>query len=258
MNELWKLLIIVCPLVFLGGFVDSIAGGGGLITLPAYMMVGLPTHLAAGTNKLAAGCGTVVSAVNYLRSGKVVFRIALPAAGCALLSSALGTYLATLLSDEVLKILLLAALPCIAVFLAVKKDFGKETASDAEPLPRRKEFLISCVIGLVVGAYDGLIGPGTGTFLLMLFAALLHLDLLTAGGCAKIANLASNIAAAIVWSINGSVLWMLLLPAAVCQMLGSFCGSRFAIRGGTKRVRGMVFIVLGLLFIKVLSELFTK
>lgn len=258
MNEFVKLLLIVCPLVFLGGFMDSVAGGGGLITLPAYLMVGLPTHLAAGTNKLSAVCGSVVSSVSYLRSGKVVLRIALPAALSALLGSSLGTYLATQLSDHALKLLLLAALPCIAVFLAVKKDFGRNAAASAQTLPPRREFFVSCAVGLVIGAYDGLIGPGTGTFMLMLFAAFLHLDLLTAGGCAKVANLASNFAAAIIWTVNGTVLWKLVLPAAACQMLGSFCGSRFAIRGGSKRVRGMIFLVLALLFIKVLSDLFVK
>jgi len=255
MSELLNTLLVVCPLVFLAGFVDSVAGGGGLISLPAYLMVGLPAHIASGTNKVVAGCGTLVSSANYLRSGKVLLRVAVPTALCALLGSSVCTQLAAGLSDSVLKILLLAALPCVAVFLAVKKDFGKDDSAVEKEMSRKKELLISCAIGLGMGCYDGLIGPGTGTFYIMLFTAFLGFNLLTASGCAKIANLASNIASATVWSLNGDVMWQLVLPAAVCNMLGNFCGSRFAIRGGSGRVRSMIFLVLGLLFVKVLYDL---
>ena len=258
MSELLNKLIVICPLVFLAGFVDSVAGGGGLISLPAYLMVGLPARIASGTNKVVAGCGTLVSSANYLRSGKVLLRVAVPTALCALLGSSLCTQLAAGLPDGTLKILLLAALPAVAIFLAVKKDFGKDDSVTEKEMSRKKEFLISCGIGLVMGAYDGMIGPGTGTFYIMLFAAFLGFNLLTASGCAKFANLASNIASATVWALNGDVMWRLVLPAAVFNMLGNFCGSRFAIRGGSKRVRSMIFVVLGLLFVKVLFDLFSK
>ena len=255
MSELLKQLIVICPLVFLAGFVDSVAGGGGLISLPAYLMVGLPAHLASGTNKVVAGCGTIISSANYLRSGKVLLRVAVPTALCALLGSSVCTQLAAGFSDSTLKILLLAALPCVAVFLAVKKDFGRDDSATEKEMSRRKEFLISCGIGLIMGAYDGMIGPGTGTFYIMLFTAFLGFNLLTASGCAKIANLASNIASATVWALNGDVMWALVIPAAVFNMLGNFCGSRFAIKGGSQRVRSMIFLVLGLLFVKVLYDL---
>ena len=255
MGEFLKQLIVVCPLVFLAGFVDSVAGGGGLISLPAYLMVGLPAHLAVGTNKCVALCGTLVSSASYLRSGRVVLRIAVPTALCALIASTLCTRFAVALPDAVLKTLLLAALPCVAVFLAVKKDFGREGAAPSGDTPGRRELILVHCIGLLMGAYDGLIGPGTGTFLIMLFTALLGLDLLTASGCAKLANLASNLASAVVWAVNGAVLWRLVLPAALCNMLGNFCGARFAIRGGSGRVRALIFVVLALLLLKTLRDL---
>lgn len=246
--------LLICPLIFLGGFVDSVAGGGGLITLPTYFLAGIPTHLAAGTNKVVNGIGTATATVGYLKNGKVNLSIALPAAIGALLGSAAGARLALLLSDALLKGLMLVALPLVAVFLMVKKDFGMETGENAETSPRRR-LIVSLLIGLLIGGYDGLVGPGTGTFMIMAFTALLHLDLISASGCAKVGNLASNVAAAVVYLLSGNVLWAVVIPAAVCNALGGWCGAQYAIRGGSRRVRGMIFLVLGLLFVKMLWDL---
>jgi len=245
---------VVCPLVFLAGFVDSVAGGGGLISLPAYLFVGIPAHLAAGTNKVVNGVGTAAAAWKYLKSGKVQLRIAVWAAGGALLGAALGARLALWCPEQVLQSAMVIALPIVAVVLAVKKDFGKEARTEACTGCRR-ERLLSTVIGFVVGMYDGLLGPGTGTFMIMGFTLVLHTDLLVASGCAKVSNLASNLASAVVWIIAGKVLWQLVLPAVLFGILGNLCGARYAIRGGSSKVRGMIFVVLGLLFAKMLWEL---
>ena len=124
MNEFLQMCLIVCPLVFLGAFVDSIAGGGGLITLPAYMMAGLPVHLAAGTNKVVAGIGTATATVRFFKNGKVRLRIALCAAAGSLVGGFVGAEIAKMLPEDLLKGLLLVALPLVAVFLAIKKNFG--------------------------------------------------------------------------------------------------------------------------------------
>lgn len=245
--------LIICPLVFLGGFIDSVAGGGGLITLPAYLMAGLPVHLAAGTNKVVAGIGTATATAKYFRSGKVKLRIALWAAAGALVGASVGAEIAQLLSDALLQGLMLVALPLVAVFLAFRKDFGKET--EERTYSPRYERWVSLLIGLGIGLYDGLIGPGTGTFLIMAFTALLSLDMVTASGCAKVGNLASNVAAAVSFILDGSVLWVLVVPAALCSVAGNYCGALYAIRGGGKKIRGMIFVVLGLLFAKMLWEL---
>ena len=155
--------LIVLPLVFLAGFVDSVAGGGGIISLPAYLMAGIPAHLAAGTNKVVNGTGTLVAALKYFRSGKVLLRPAVTAAVCALIGSAVGTELAALISEQTLETLMLVALPCVAVFLSVKKDFGRDIPAEERPVyTPRQELLRSALIGLVFGCYDGLVGPGTG------------------------------------------------------------------------------------------------
>ena len=252
MPELVQTLLIVCPLVFLGGFVDSVAGGGGLITLPAYMMAGVPVHFAAGTNKVVNGCGSATASVKFFRSGKILLHAALCAALGALAGGYIGAEIAKLLSEGLLKGLMLVALPVVALFLVLKKDFGQDAGE--RRYGRRREMLVSLAIGLVIGCYDGMIGPGTGTFMIMAFTALLHMDMVTASGCSKVGNLASNIAAAVSFIIGGKVMWALVVPAAACSMLGNYCGARYAIRGGGKKIKGMIFVVLGMLFVKMLVE----
>ena len=249
----WEMLLVLCPLLFLAGFVDSVAGGGGLISLPAYLFAGIPVHLAAGTNKLVNSLGTAVATGSYLKHGTVSLAPALTAGAGSLLGGVLGVRLALWCSEALLQTCILAALPAAAVFLTIKRDLG------LQPIPRTwtpgQKLLLSLLIGLVLGLYDGLIGPGTGTFLIMAFTLVLGVDLLTASGCAKVANLASNAAAAISWTLGGKVLWPLVPPAAACCILGNWCGARYALRGGAKRVRGMIFLVLALLFLKLGWEL---
>lgn len=253
MNELMKMYLIICPLIFLGGFVDSVAGGGGLITLPAYLMAGLPVHLAAGTNKVVNGSGSAIASVKYFRSGKIQLRPSLWAAAGALAGASFGARIAMHLSDRVLQGLMLVALPVVAVFLVVKKDFGK----DPEERDHSRQYivLVSLAIGLAVGCYDGIVGPGTGTLLIMAFTALLHMDMVTASGSAKVANVASNVASAVAFILGGQVMWSIVLPAAACSILGNYCGARYAIRGGGQRIRIMIFVVLGMMFVKMLADL---
>ena len=160
MLDLLNMLPLVFPLVFVGGFVDSVAGGGGLITLPAYMMAGVPVHFAAGTNKVVNGCGSATASVKFFRSGKIRLHAALCAALGALLGGYIGAEIAKMLSEGLLKGLMLVALPLVAIFLAVKKDFGQETGE--KQYPRPYEMGVSLGIGLVIGCYDGMVGPGTG------------------------------------------------------------------------------------------------
>ena len=244
----WHVYLVVCPMLFLAGFVDSVAGGGGLISLPSYLFVGIPVHLASGTNKLVNSLGTGVATFSYIRSGKANFRVAILAAAGALAGGALGVRLALWCSEQVLQTCILAALPAVAVVMALKKDLGE--APSARSWTPQSQLILSLAIGLAIGIYDGLVGPGTGTFLLMAFTLVLGMDLLTASGCAKVANLASNVASAVTWVLGGKILWTLVIPAAACCILGNWWGARYAIRGGAGKIRGMIFVVLALLFLK--------
>ena len=251
-----QILIVVLPLIFLGGFVDSVAGGGGLITLPAYLMAGIPAHLAMGTNKVVNGTGTALASFKYFRGGKVLLRPAIISGIGALLGAAIGTKIALLINDghfedHDARRSALCGDPADA-----QKDFGKENDAPAREYTPQQEMTRAALIGLGLGCYDGRSsGPGTGTFMIMAFTMALSMDLLTASGCAKIANLCSNVASAVLFIISGKVWWLLALPAAACNMLGAYCGARYAMKGGSKRVRGMIFVVLGLLFIKMGYEL---
>lgn len=249
-----KMYLIVCPLVFLAGFVDSIAGGGGLISLPAYLLAGLPAHFAMGTNKTAMSVGTFASALKYLRAGKTDLKVGGFSALGSLIGASLGSMLALMIPDSVLKIIMLAVLPAVAIFLIVKKDFGAK--SDTERKLSLKRIIITAfIIGLVIGCYDGLVGPGTGTFLILAFTGFLGFDLLKSSGCAKVANLASNIASLVIFSISGKVLVPLAIPAAAFAVAGNWLGTKLAIKGGSKYIRYTIFLVIGLLFINMITKL---
>lgn len=247
-----KQLLIVCPLVFLGSFVDSIAGGGGVITLPAYLLAGLPIHTAAGTNKVVACSGSLTASYKYIRSGNVMVRIALLSAIGAMISAMIGTQLALFIPEATLELIMMIALPLVALFLTFKRDLGMHP--NPRKLSKPMESVTALGIGLVIGCYDGLIGPGTGTFMILCFSCFLGLDLLVSGGCAKVSNMASNLASATVYLFNGKAAYALLIPAAICSILGGLFGAQFAIKGGSKRIRQVMFVVLGLLFAKMIFD----
>lgn len=252
MPELLRTCLIVCPLIFLGSFVDSVAGGGGIITLPAYLLAGLPIHTAQGTNKLVAIPGSITASTTYLRTGNVVIRIAVLSALGSLMGGALGTQLALFIPESILEIIMMIVLPVVAVFLSLNRDFGM--GKDPNKLTKPMESGTAFAIGFCIGCYDGLIGPGTGTFLIICFSGILGLDLLVSGGCAKVSNLASNIASGIVFMFNGKAMYAVVVPAAIFSILGGYLGSKFAIKGGSKRIKKVMFVVLGMLFIKMIYD----
>lgn len=254
MDEFLRTCLIVCPLVFLAGFVGGVAGGAGIISLPAYLMAGLPTHLAVGTNKVVNGTGMVAATVKFIRSGKVNLRVALMASVSSILASGVGTKIAADLPEDIYKIILLVALPLVAVFLVVKHDFGEDGSH--KDLSPAQQVAFPLLIGLGGGMYEGVIGAGAGTFILMAFTALMGMDMISAAACTNIVNFAAMISAVFVWILEGQVMWKLALPAVVCSLLGHYSGVRYALAGGSKRVKHMMFVVLGLLFLKMGLELF--
>ena len=179
-DELIRIWIIVCPLVFLGGLIDAVAGGGGLITLPAYLLAGLPPHLASGTNKCGNFFGTLIATGRFLKRGDVHLPSALAGGAGALVGAWLGARLNMIMPEQALYYLMLAVVPVMAVFLLFKRDFGTEDRSGE--LGVGKLVPLSLAIGLVIGCYDGFFGPGAGTFLTLAFTGLCRFDLLTACG----------------------------------------------------------------------------
>lgn len=244
--------LIVCPLIFLAGFIDSIAGGGGLISLPAYLLAGIPTHQALGTNKLSASFGSATATLRYGRAGFIPWKIALPAVAFSLGGSAIGSHTALLVSDRFLKILMLVLLPLTAFVILRKKTLEKERA----PLSTLKTFLISAAIALVLGFYDGFYGPGTGTFLILLLTVAAHQTLADANGISKLLNFASNIASLTVFLVNKQSLIPLGLTAGIFSAAGSYLGTQLFKKKGTMAVKPVILIVLAIFFVKVVTELF--
>ena len=246
------MVLIACTGVFLASFLDAIAGGGGIISLPTYLMAGLPMHMALGTNKLSASLGSLASAGRYVKNGCVNRRLAVPSIVLALLGSMAGTRLQLALDEKYLQYLLLAVLPVAAIIVLRQRSFREEPGDIA---PRRQAALVLGA-SLLIGAYDGFYGPGTGTFLLLAYTNLGQMDVRTASGNVKLVNLASAIGSLLTALLYGKVFWTLGLIASLASFAGHFLGAGLTIRGGAKIVRPVVLAALLLLSVKILSDLF--
>ena len=248
---IWTVLM-VCLGVFCASFMDAIGGGGGIISLPTYLLVGLPMHNALGTNKLSSCIGTVASTIRYIKNGYVDWFLGIPSVVLALLGAHLGTRLHLSMDEKYLKLVLIFILPVIAVILLKKKDLPEQQV----PLNKWTRSTIVWSASLVFGTYDGFYGPGTGTFLLLSFCYLAKMDVRTASGNVKLVNLSSNIGALCTSLAAGKVLVPLGLMAAVFSTMGQYLGAGLAMKNGSKVVRPTILIVILLLAGKVLLELF--
>lgn len=243
--------LIVCPLVFLAGFIDSIAGGGGLISLPAFLIAGVPPHMALGTNKLCSTLGTTVSASRYIRNGymKGIGKLGILASLAALTGSPIGAGLSLLIPESVIKNMMLVVLPVVAFYVLRNKTMGEDV--EREPLSEKQTLMVVVAAAFLVGAYDGFYGPGTGTFLILIMTGAARMNLQKASGLTKVINLSSNVAALITFIINGKVWYSLGLAGAVFCIAGHYLGSGMVMHNGKKIVRPMVLTVLAILFVKI-------
>ncbi len=244
-------MALLCALVFLAGYVDAIAGGGGLISLPAYLIVGLPTHVAIATNKLSSAMGTTLTTWRFARSGYIQWKTAGMCVAAALIGSALGSNLVMFVADFYLRVLLLVLLPVTAVYVMRSKAFNGESR---EALSPRRTVVISVVVALVVGAYDGFYGPGTGTFLMLLLTGAAHMALKQAAGVTKAINLTTNITALAVFLLHGQVLIPMGLLAGVFGIAGNYLGSKSFSENGGAIARPITIVVLAVFFVKVIWD----
>lgn len=247
-------LIFVCFMVGIAGFVDAAAGGGGIISLPAYMFTGMPAHYALGTNKFSGSCGTTLAVFKFWKSGALDIKASLIAAAGSFLGSAAGAKAALMMSDQTLKTILIFILPAAALIISLKRDFGEKDLSST--LNRKKAAVIAFAIGVIIGGYDGMFGPGTGTFAIMAFSVLMKYDLKTASGNAKILNLASNYASLITFAMSGTIYYSLAVPAAACGIVGNYLGARCALAKGSKFIKPMMMAVMSLLLLKIAFDLY--
>ncbi len=240
---------------FAAGFVDSIVGGGGLIQLPAFFLA-FPTLAPAmvlGSNKFAGFSGTSLAAVRYVRNTPVQWKAVGPAVFTALIFGWIGAALVHYLDKEMVKPVILGLLVCTALYTYFKKDFGIATKQGPQGTTL---ILWSLLVGAVLGLYDGFFGPGTGSFLIVIYISIFGFDFLNASVSAKIVNCATNVAAlaAFIWS--GSIVWEIAIPLAVFNMAGSWLGVKTALERGRAFVRVFFLVVVTAMIAKFAYDLF--
>jgi uncharacterized membrane protein YfcA len=248
-------LIALCAAAFLAGFIDSVVGGGGLIQLPALLILlphATPVPDILGTNKFVGLTGTSAAAWNYARQVKIEWGAVWPAAVCGLVFSFCGALSVSHLNPAVLRPMILLLLTAVAVYTFRRQDFGALHAPRLAPGARGP---LSALMGGVVGFYDGFFGPGTGSFLIFGFIGIFGFDFLTASAGAKIINSATNLSTVGYFASTGHVLYRLALPMAVCNVLGSFTGTRLAILRGSRFVRVFFLVVVCAIICKLAFDL---
>ncbi|NJP99487.1 TSUP family transporter [Streptomyces zingiberis] len=236
---------LLCLAAASAGWIDAVVGGGGLLQLPA-LLVGfphLPPAYLLGTNKAVSIVGTSAAAVTYVRRAPVDVGTAVRIGLAALGGSVLGAFFAAGVESAVLRPLIIVILLGVLAFVLLRPSFGTVAVARG-PVTRRRVLAAILVAGLGIGFYDGLIGPGTGTFLVIALVAILHLDLVTASATTKIVNVCTNLGALAVFSYQGTVLWRLAALMAVFSLAGGTLGARMALKNGTGFVRTVLVVVV--------------
>jgi hypothetical protein len=248
-NKTMHLIIPLVSAAFFAGLVDSIAGGGGLISLPALLIAGVEPHIALGTNKIQSFFGTSFSMARYYKAGQLYPPTGVPAACGALVGSFMGARLALSLSAD----FLLHAVPFVVlgvgIFTFARPSFG---LYDTFRPRKARDVQISWALGLIIGAYDGFFGPGTGTFLAFFFVLLFGFGFLRATAQAKLVNLASNVAAVAAFALAGKADLTLAMPMAAANIMGNWLGAGLAMRKGAVVIKPIFGLVLGGLLVKLL------
>ena len=246
----WMQYLIACPLAMLAGFVDAVAGGGGLISLPECMIAGLPVHYALGTNKLGSGMGTIIATGRYAKKGYIPWKQAALCLVGALVGSGLGARLALLIDEGIFRVIMLFVLPLTALYVTRGKALNVEKA----PYSSGKTAAIGAVVALGIGLYDGFYGPGSGTFLILALTAVAHMNLRSANGVSKAINLTTDITSVAVYWMGGKVLVALGLAMGVFSIAGNWLGARFFEKRGAVAVKPIMLTVLLIFFVRVILE----
>lgn len=235
-------IILLCLAAFAAGFVDAIVGGGGLIQTPVALVVlrGFPVVNIISCTKLPSFSGTLFAALQYLKKVKLNIRLTTVMCTIAFFSSFAGSELLSVVSNDFMKPVLLIVLIGVAIYTYTKKDFGQHEAKDHPPV---KELWFAIAISLIIGFYDGFIGPGAGSFLILAFISLLGYDFLHASAQAKLVNLATNLGSILLFTMKGKIIWIVALPMAACNAIGGMLGARMAIAKGNRFIR-IFFLVI--------------
>lgn len=242
-------LVFLFLAAFLAGFIDSIAGGGGMITIPAMLLAGIPPLETLGTNKLQSLFGSSSATIAYARAGHVRLAEQLPMAALSALGGAFGALLATVVPGDVLKAILPFLLVAIALYFGLKPNIG-----DIDKHRRLSVFLFTVTVVPLIGFYDGVFGPGTGSFFMLAFVTLAGFGVLKATAHTKLLNFGSNVGAFAVFLSYGVILWKVGLVMGAGQFLGAQAGSRVAMRSGAKIIKPLLVVTSIALAIRLMAD----
>jgi uncharacterized membrane protein YfcA len=251
------IIIFLCLASFVAGFVDAIVGGGGLIQTPIALVL-LPNISIAsviGTLKIPGFSGTSMAAYQYLKTTKVNWRLFLIMAFVSFGFAYLGSSLLNIMQNDFMKPLLFLVLILLLLYTYFKKDFGQ---FQIEKLTQKQTYIYGIVICVFLGFYDGFIGPGTGSLLIMAFIAILGFDFLQANMYAKLVNLATNFGSITLFVLKGKIIWTIAIPMALCNVTGSWLGARLAISKGNGFIRIFFLIVVGIALLRFGYDVFLK
>ena len=236
-------IIILCIAAFAAGFVDAIVGGGGLIQLPIALIL-LPSYPVAsviGSLKIPSFSGTSFAVYQYIRKVSMNWKLLLMMMLIALCAAFAGSQLLTMVHNDFMKPILLIVLNGVAVYTYSKKNFGQHSVKDHSS---KTQIIYAIIISLVIGFYDGFIGPGAGSFLILAFITLLGFDFLHASANAKMVNLATNTGSIILFILKGSIIWSIAIPMAISNAIGGIIGAKLAINKGNQFIRIFFLIVI--------------
>ncbi|CAN1536681.1 COG0730 Predicted permeases [Flavobacteriaceae bacterium] len=237
------IIVLLCLAAFFAGFIDAIVGGGGLIQTPVGLILlpNLPVSTVIGSLKVPAFSGTSFAAYQYIKKVNVDWKILGTMMVLAFPAAFLGSTLLTYVSNDFMKPLLLVVLSLLAIYTYAKKNFGQHQAKEILP---KTQILNAVGISFVVGFYDGFIGPGTGSFFVVAFIAIMGFDFLHASANAKMVNLATNFGSICLFLLKGKIIWAIALPMAACNAIGGWIGAKLAINRGNKFIRIFFLVVV--------------
>jgi uncharacterized membrane protein YfcA len=250
-------IILLCIAAFAAGFIDAIVGGGGLIQTPAGLVLlpNLPVATVIGTLKIPAFSGTALASLQYMQKVKIKWKLMSMMAVIAFFAAYTGSTLLTKVDNHFMKPLLLVILVFVALYTYTKKDFGTHTEKDHS---FTEQVWFSALISLVIGFYDGFIGPGAGSFLVLAFISLLGFDFLKASAHAKLVNLSTNLGSIVFFIGSGKILFAIAIPMAISNALGATFGARLAIMKGNKFIRIFFLVIVTGTIIRFAWDVFFK
>lgn len=249
-------LIIVCIAAFTAGFIDAVVGGGGLVQTPAMLITfpNAPVATLLGTVKIPSFCGTAVSAYQYSKRIDIRWKLIVWVALAAFSAAMFGSYMVSVLNNGILKPIILCVLVLVALFTYTRKTLGQQHAE----IPYTEALWKGIVAGLLIGFYDGFIGPGTGSFLVLVFITIIGHDFMHASAHAKMINLATNLASIIYFSFTGNIMFELAIPMAICNMAGGWAGTKMALLKGNRFIRIFFLLVVTGTIIRFAYDIFFR